>query len=150
MMAKQNGEMIAVLNDLIETCKDGENGFRSAAEAIKDVELKSVFESYAQQRAQFANELRTAVYRLGGNPEDSGSVSGAMHRGWLNLKSAITGGDDAAVIAECERGEDEAVKAYQEAMEKSLPREIDLIVQRQYSDVKRAHDRIRDLELATQ
>src|SRR5688572_380431 len=107
---------IAVLNELIEVCKDGENGFRVAAEGAKNSDLRSLFISYSAQRAAFAAELQREVERLGGKPEKSGSVAGAAHRGWIHLKEAVTGADEAAIISECERGEDAAKAAYEKAL----------------------------------
>ena len=86
-----NDKSISVLNDLIETCKNGQEGFRQASEAVKDSHLKMIFGQFSQQRAQFAGELQQEVMRLGGDPEKSGSVAATLHRGWINLKSAITG-----------------------------------------------------------
>jgi uncharacterized protein (TIGR02284 family) len=147
-MAIDNDELISILNDLVETCKDGQNGFRTAAEEIKNSELTTLFNSYSQQRAQFAAELQSEVRRLGGDPEDAGSTAAVLHRGWMNIKSAVTGEDQGAVIAECERGEDSAVSAYEEALENELPGNLRVIVERQFSQVKEAHDRIRSLEKA--
>src|SRR5687768_12338539 len=105
-MAMDKDDVIDTLNDLIETCKDGENGFRTCAEDIKRTELKGMFERAAQRCAEAARELQTEVQRLGGKPERAGSLAGSAHRRWVDIKSAITGKDDAAVLAECERGED--------------------------------------------
>lgn len=138
-------EVISTLNDLIETSKDGENGFRTCAEGVEDAKLKSVFEEAAGRCAQGAEELKSKVRELGGNPETSGSVSGSLHRGWVNIKSTITGMDDAAVLAECERGEDVAKKSYENALKKDLPADVRSMVQRQYEGVKQNHDRVRDL-----
>src|SRR5262245_27395414 len=102
-MAVNREELIACLNDLIETCRDGEKGFRSAAEHVKDENLQAFFRRCSYQRAQFASELQAEVRQLGGNATQGGSVSGAFHRGWMNIRSAITGGDD-SIIAECEWG----------------------------------------------
>ncbi len=140
-----NDNVISVLNNLIETCKDGENGFSTAAEGVQKSDLKALFNNYAQQRAQFASELQSEVRRLGGDPEKTGSVAATLHRGWINIKSTVTGMDETAVLAECERGEDSAVKNYQEAMRENLPAEAQTVVQRQYILIKEAHDRIRDL-----
>src|SRR5918999_4126680 len=104
-----NEEVISTLNNLIETCRDGQNGFQTAAEGVQKSELKTLFHTYSQQRARFAGELQDEVRRLGGDPEDSGSVAASLHRGWMGLKSVISGSDDAAILAECERGEDSAV-----------------------------------------
>jgi uncharacterized protein (TIGR02284 family) len=149
-MAEERDEVVSTLNNLIETCKDGEEGYRWAADKIEDSELKSLFNRYAQQRAQFASELRTEVQRLGGDPEDSGSAGGALHRGWINIKSAVTGGDREAIISECERGEDVAVESYQKAMDEGLPSNLQSVVQQQYSQVKEAHNSIRSLERASE
>src|SRR5438105_230550 len=94
MMAEKREEVITVLNDLIETCKDGEQGFRTAAEGVGkegDAELRTLFNAYAQQRARFAAELQNEVLHRGGDPSKSGHVSGSFQRGWMNLLAAISG-----------------------------------------------------------
>ena len=144
-----NDNVISTLNSLIETCKDGQEGYRQAAEGVKNSELKTLFHAYSTQRAQFAGELQNEVRRLGGDPEKSSSTAGALHRGWINIKSALTGEDEGAVISECGRGEDSAVRAYEDAMGAGLPNDVREIVTRQFAQVKEAHDRIRALERAT-
>lgn len=145
-MTDKNEAAIDSLNDLIETLKDGERGFRTAAEHVQDPELRTLFDMYAQQRARFAAELNNEVLRRGGDPAKSGHVSASFHRGWINLKSIVTGKDEAAIVAECERGEDSAVSNYQDALKKNLPSDLLSIVEGQYQDVKAAHDTIRDLK----
>jgi uncharacterized protein (TIGR02284 family) len=145
-----NDNVISVLNNLIATCKDGQNGFQTAAEGIKRSDIKSLFYQYSQQRAQFAGELQAEVLRLGGDPEQTGSVAATLHRGWINIKSAVTGEDENAVLAECERGEDSAVANYKDALaDANLPADARAVVERQYAQVQEAHDRIRNLERAT-
>jgi uncharacterized protein (TIGR02284 family) len=139
-------DTISTLNTLIETCGDGAKGFRTAAEGLKDSSVKQLFNTYAREREEFADDLRGEVRRLGGNPDEGGSVSGAMHRGWMNIKSVVTGQSDAAIIAEAERGEDVAVATYRKAIQAELPREVHSKVEQQYNNVKAAHDRVRDLE----
>ena len=141
-------EVISTLNTLIETCRDGEQGFREAAQNLKDPGVKSVFTEISHERAKFADELKSEVQRLGGNPEHGGSVSGAAHRGWMKVKGALTGYDDKQIIAEAERGEDVAVSTYRNALSEPLPTAIESVVSRQYEHVKQAHDRVRDLERA--
>lgn len=148
-MATDTDDVISTLNNLIETCKDGQNGFQAAADGVKNSELKTLFHTYSQQRAQFAGELQDEVRRLGGDPEKTGSVAASLHRGWINIKSAVTGEDESAVIAECERGEDSAVRNYEDALKENLPADVATIVQRQFTQVKEAHDRIRALERAS-
>jgi uncharacterized protein (TIGR02284 family) len=144
-----NNKVISTLNNLIETCKDGEQGFRTAAEGLRDLKTKTIFQEYARQRAQMAIELQAEVRRLGGDPEKAGSVSGSMHRGWINIKSAVTGKDDSSIIAEAERGEDVAKSAYEAAMKEPLPLQTQTLVQRQAGQVREAHDRVRAMERAT-
>jgi uncharacterized protein (TIGR02284 family) len=148
-MATDKDDVISTLNNLIETCKDGQNGFQAAADGVKNSELKTLFHTYSRQRAQFAGELQAEVRRLGGDPEQTGSVAATLHRGWINIKSAVTGEDEEAVISECERGEDSAVRNYQDAINGGLPADVSTIVERQYTQVKEAHDRIRALERAS-
>ena len=143
-MAQQK-EVISTVNGLIETLKDGEKGFKEAAEAVKDPQLKSLFREYSQQRSRFANELQSQAKSLGeSNPEETSSAAGAMHRAWINLKSAVTSGDDKAILSECERGEDSAVHEFEEAMQ-DLSSPIREIVSRQFSEIKIAHDRVKQL-----
>ncbi len=144
-----NDDIISALNNLIETCKDGQNGFQTAADGVKNAELKTLFSTYAQQRAKFAGDLQSEVRRLGGDPEKSGSVAATLHRGWINIKSTVTGEDESAVLAECERGEDSAVSNYQDALAANLPANVQDVVQRQFTQIKDAHDRIRSLEQAS-
>jgi uncharacterized protein (TIGR02284 family) len=139
-------DVISTLNTLIETCRDGEQGFRTAAENLEDPRVKSLFTDVARERAKFAEELKDQVERLGGRPEEGGSTAGAAHRGWMNVKAAVTGHDEKRIIAEAERGEDVAVATYRTALEQKLPPPVDSIVHRQYAHVKEAHDRVRALE----
>ena len=145
-MAMDRDDVVDTLNDLIETCKDGENGFRTCAEDIKRTDLKSIFEKAAQRCGEAARELQAQVQRLGGKPERSGSLAGSAHRRWVDIKSAVMGKDDAAVLAECERGEDVAKESYQRALKKDLPADVRSIVERQYQGVLEHHDMVRSLE----
>ncbi len=137
---------LKTLNDLIEVLKDGEQGFTTAATDVKVSDLSLVFTRYAVQRAEFAAELQARVLALGADVETSGSIAGSIHRGWINLKSALSSNDPHAVLAEAERGEDTAVAAYRKAIEHADldPSTRDLI-SRQYADVKAAHDHVKML-----
>ena len=138
-------DTIAVLNDLIETSKDGEKGFLECAEDLRDPQLKSTMNQRARECATAAAELQQLVRSLGGNPEDSTSMAADMHRRWVDLKAMITGKDDEAILNECERGEDVAVKSYRKALEQELPPQIRSVVERQYLGVQRNHDQVKAL-----
>lgn len=143
-----NDKIVGVLNDLIETCRDGQKGFQEAAEGVKDPSIKNLFQSYSRQREQFCTELQSQVRRLGGDPEKTGHVSAALHRGWMNLKAALTGNDEKAIIDEAERGEDAAMNAFRNALKENLPTDIRSIVERQFSLVKESHERVRTMKHA--
>jgi uncharacterized protein (TIGR02284 family) len=146
----QQKKTISTLNNLIETLKDGQEGFKQSASGVDDPQLKTIFDSFALQRSRFAGELQDEVVKLGEpDPEDSSSATGAMHRAWINIKSAVTNRDRHAILAEAERGEDAAVDAYKDALEESLPLPIHEIVTRQAAEVKTAHDKVRSLRDAT-
>ena len=150
-MSNPNKDVIDVLNNLIEYSKDGEKGFEASAEDVKNPELKAFFVKRAAGCATSAAELQSEVRRLGGDPETSTSISGDLHRGWLNLKSLVTGKDDEAVLNEVERGEDHALKAYKEAREKlvKLGRTATdtsyNLVETQLQGVQRNHDEVKAL-----
>ena len=136
----------SILNNLIETSKDGEKGFRTSADNAKDPELKELFRKRADDCARGASELQSLVARLGEKPEDSGSIAGAIHRGWVNIKTSVTADDDLAILEEVERGEDVAKASYRKALDSGdLSPDARSIVQKQYDGVLRNHDQVRAL-----
>jgi uncharacterized protein (TIGR02284 family) len=145
-MAVNREELIECLNDLIQTCRDGENGFQTAADHVKDEGLKGLFADCSVQRAQFASELESEVRQLGGTPAKTGSVSALFHRGWMNIKSVVSGGSDDSIIAECERGEDAAIENYQRVLKQNLPPNVLPVAKHQFTEIKRSHEQIRDLQ----
>ena len=142
-----NKDIISTLNDLIETCKDGEQGFKTCAEDAdqRSPQLRSMLAARQVECANAASELQQLVRTYGGDPAQRSSAAGAMHRAWVDIKSAITGRDDEAVLNECERGEDVAVKSYREALAKNLPADVRAVVERQYQGVLRNHDQVKML-----
>ncbi len=135
------------LQYLLGTLRDGEKGFSEAAEHANDPKLKSLFSERSAQRAQLAGEVEAKIAGLGDKPREGGSVGAALHRTWLNVRDAVTGRDDHAVVAEAERGEDTAVQNYQDVLDdKELPADLRAFVETQYTQVKASHDQIRDLK----
>src|SRR5213595_1333754 len=107
-MATSHEDIISALDELVATCRDGEEGLRAAAEAAQNAELRGLFLTYAQQRGDFRAELEEEIRRLGGTPSTRGSITGSLHRGWMSVRSAVGGGSDDSVVAEAKRGEDAA------------------------------------------
>ena len=145
MASNINKAAVSTLNDLIETCKDGANGFRAAAAAVTRADAKALFTSRVPIIERAAAELQAEVGRLGGDAETTGSVAATVHRGWINLKSAVTCKDEAAIITECERGEELAVKNYEDALKKDLPAESRMIVERQLRGTVQNLEQVRAL-----
>jgi len=143
-------EQDKIVDNLIETLKDGQESFKQVAEGVKDPQLKAVFDEYSRQRGRFAVELRSKAQSADErDSEMSGSAAGALHRGWINLKSALTRGDDHSILAECERGEDSAVEEFRKALNNGLSAPVQEIVSRQYVQIKEAHDRVKNLRDTT-
>jgi uncharacterized protein (TIGR02284 family) len=140
-------DLHSILNDLIQTCKDGQQGFLDAAHHVRDANMKSLFLELSQERSRFAGDLQLGVTRLRGFPETHGSATGALRRGWVDFKAKIIGQSDTAAIQSAEQGEDAAVEAYQKALEKELPGDIRDIVERQLQSILEAHRRLRAHEV---
>ncbi len=140
-----NDVAIDTLNDLIETCGDGEYGFSASAEHASSSSLKTLFSQRAQECSDAAAELRGHVTRLGGKPEEGGTSGGALHRGWVAVRGTLSGYSDQAMLDECERGEDASLGAYRKALKQNLPASIRAVVQRQMDGAQRNHDEIKTL-----
>ncbi|PYS37931.1 MAG: hypothetical protein DMG14_19455 [Acidobacteria bacterium] len=145
-----NNEVISTLDNLIETCRRGQDVFRNAAESIQNSEFRRLFNIFSQQRAQFMTELQSEVHRLGGGTmKGSGSVAQPNNMVPFNNAARPSGvRDEASVIGECQREEEAAVNDYQEALKADLPLDVQYVVKRQYMDIKDAYDRIRILQRA--
>ena len=138
---------IRTLNGLIATTIDSVDGYRSSAEAVDSPRYGELFTARASERSSVAEQLRAEVRRLGGNPEDDGTLLAGGHRAFLNLKAAVTTRDDAAVVAEVERGEDHIKAKYESALQdESLSPDCRSLVQMAYGSVKSGHDQMRDLK----
>ncbi|WP_295854315.1 PA2169 family four-helix-bundle protein [uncultured Xylophilus sp.] len=138
-------DTIDTLNDLIETSLDGAYGFRSLAEEAKSPALKQTFSRRADEIQGAVSELQREVAAHGGKPEDSGSVAGALHRGWVSVRSVLSTSTDQALLDEAERGEDSALAAYRKAAKQDLPAPVRALVERQLQGVQKNHDQIKAL-----
>ena len=140
----------ALLNELIETLKDGQKGYAEAMTDVEDADLKDTFKKFAVQRSGFINEIEDQMFKLDLHPDEETSVTSKVHRAFINLKGLVTGKDRAAILNECERGEDYAVKAYQTALKaEGLPSTLKGIIEKQYQGVQAAHDTIKGLRDAS-
>ena len=136
----------AVLNHLIETCKDAERGFRHVAEHAVDPAVKSLFLDIASQRARFAADLLPFAQRLGGANAHEGTTAGALHRTWIDLRAAIFRNDPIAIVHEAERGETFSRNVYESALDGLLPPTARELVENQYAELQKTAARLRQLE----
>lgn len=145
-MITNDDKSVLALNSLIRTGRDAEQGYLMAADGVAEPELVQLFADYALQRARFVAELQERVKALRADPENIGSVAGDMHEVWMGLRSAIEANEAHGILAECERGEDAAVKAYRTALgERDIDKQSRDMIQRQYEFVQAAHDRVKQL-----
>jgi uncharacterized protein (TIGR02284 family) len=142
-----NEREVDTLNDLIKTTIDSVDGYRSAAEDAENSEYRSIFFDRANERSAVADQLQAYVRELGGEPNTDGSIAAGAHRAFMGLKSAITGNDDKAVVAEVERGEDVIKHKFEEAMsDHDISPETRSVIDRCYKSVKEGHDQMSDLK----
>ena len=145
----EHSESISTLNTLIATTIDSVTGYEDSAKNIHDERLREVFRSRADERQQVVEQLRSEVRRLGGDPEEGGSFMGKAHQRFEDLKAAITGRDEKAIINEVERGEDYLKEKWQAALQSgNLHGETHDLVERCYQSVKQGHDQISQLKHA--
>jgi uncharacterized protein (TIGR02284 family) len=133
----------AAVHGLIEACEGGHDGYHAAAGGVVDGSLRTILETFSEERARFAADLRAAFRRAGGEVTDAGPHDTAA---WTNIQALATEGNPAAILPVCERGENYVLDRYAEALDQDLPWELEQIVERQYFQVLHARDRIRLLE----
>ena len=138
---------IRTLNGLIATTIDSVDGYQEAAKDSENSRFTPMFTSRAHERRQVASDLQAEVTRLGGNPEDDGTILAGAHRAFVNLKSAVTGKDDKAIVNEVERGEDHIKAKFEDAMkDDELSPETKSAIGAAWGSVKAGHDEMRDLK----
>jgi uncharacterized protein (TIGR02284 family) len=139
----------ATLNTLIGTLIDSVEGYQKAAADTRNPSFAEQFNARAQERQQAITKLQATVARMGGNPEDDGTTAGAIHRGWINLKEAVVGHDDQAIVNEVERGEDYLKAKFEAAIKNiDLPAEARVAVEEAWASVRAGHDQMSQLKHA--
>ena len=142
---RHNDRTVDSLNDLIETCRDGEYGFAACAEHCQSPSLKTLLLKREAECGDAAEELQNLVLRLDGRPESGGSTTGAIHRGWVAVRGTLSGYTDKSMLDECERGEDATLAAYRRAPKHIFAAHVRLVVERQQQGAQRNHAQIKAL-----
>jgi uncharacterized protein (TIGR02284 family) len=140
-------DQITTLNELIETTIDSVTGYEDSAQNVENERFREIFRQQASERQRVVEQLRNEVRRLGGDPEDSGTFLGKTHQRFLDLKAAITGRDEKAIINEVERGEDYLKEKFETALSSgSLSGESRSVVEQCFQSVKSGHDQMSQLK----
>jgi uncharacterized protein (TIGR02284 family) len=140
-----------VAKELVETLKDGERGFASAAEKLRDsdrAEWASTLARFSEQRAGFRREIVELGHAYDEDVDESGTAAAALHRGWIALKDALTGDDAGSVLGAAVTGEDHAVSEYEKALDRDLSPGFRDVVTRQHAAVVAARDEVKALQTA--
>jgi uncharacterized protein (TIGR02284 family) len=140
-----HNSVISVLQKLIETSHDGEQGFQTASQHAKSSELKSLFKAGAQQCAEGARELQNIVVGYGGDADVGRSAAGSAHNMWTSVKASFASFDDLGILEEIEKGEDVATERYRDALEQPLPNDVKEVIEQQYQGVIENHDKVKIL-----
>ena len=136
-----NDHDIDILNGLITTTIDSADGFERSAEHSDAGGFRTLFSDFAQERRRLVGRLQERVRQLGGTPADDGSLMADLHRRWEDLKKAVAGRDDRAVVEEVERGEDYIKEEYQAALaDRSLSPPTREVIEHCFASVFRGHD----------
>ncbi|RVU01783.1 PA2169 family four-helix-bundle protein [Mucilaginibacter limnophilus] len=136
---------VEVLNDLIQLNNDRVDGFTRASKELspEDNDLQNLFTMFAQDSRTNVQELTAAVAQLGDQPDHGNSITGTIHRAWLDVKATFSGHDRKSILEECERGEDAIKKAYQSALAEELPATVAVLLSTQQQKINEGHDRIK-------
>lgn len=140
-----NDETVSGVQKLIEINIDSSKGFTAAAEKVENRDIANYFRRCGQRREAFSGELQRIIGMNGEEPEDSGTLKGTMHRWWLELRGTVQSGDEHAMLAEAERGEDAIKERYEEVLKETAGSPLNAMLHRQYASIKQDHDTIRDM-----
>lgn len=142
-----HSEEITALNTLTATTIDSVNGYKDSAKNVDSERLRELFRKRADERQKVVEQLRGEVRRLGGNPEDDGSILGKTHQVFEDIKAAVTGRDEKAIINEVERGEDYIKGKYEAALKTDvLSGECRSVVEQAFKSVRSGHDQISQIK----
>jgi len=140
-------ELVGKLNTLLKRCYDSEKGYQQTAKKIANPALQQLLSTISDERRQYGHELKTEINRLGGEPDTGSSVKGDLHRTWINIKSAFSGGSEESILEECIRGEESMVNDYQAALKiDGIPIETQTLINAQLEGVHNDLNRMRNLE----
>ena len=145
-MEDSNRKLIDDLNHLVTISNDGKYGYQTAAEDADSAALRSMFSAYSAERGEFTEQLKAEIRKLGGDPDHGGGPLGAMHRAWIDVKTALSSKDNRAVLGACITGEKAAIHAYSSVLKKNeLPAETRALINEQRRNIEEALNKVESL-----
>lgn len=137
-------EMERVLRSVINTLQDSQKGFADIGEHLKNETLKVYFLAESLKRARFRGDLENALHQNGVHDiNETGTAAGTLHRVWGDLKARLSSGDH-GLLETAESGEDEAKKAYADALNQDLPLPIRELLAEQQAHILSSHDYVKE------
>jgi uncharacterized protein (TIGR02284 family) len=137
-------EMERVLRSVINTLQDSQKGFADIGEHLKNETLKVYFLAESLKRARFRGDLENALHQNGVHDvNETGTTAGTLHRVWGDLKARLSSGDH-GLLETAESGEDEAKKAYADALNQDLPLPIRELLAEQQAHILSSHDYVKE------
>lgn len=148
----KNEEIVDDLNELVKINNDRIQGYEKAIKDTEDAGLDDLFRHYVVQSQNFRSQLADHIVRIDGTAvadATSTDIGSKIHRAWIDIKTAVTGKDRDTVLSSVEFGENAAVEAYENAIEKDhLPAYIKEVLTAQLSELKAAHEKMKALHNA--
>lgn len=136
-------DLVRMLNGLLAICHDGAYGFADCAEHAESEELRTLLMRQADECRMAALEVRAQVKSLHGEPEEGGTASGALHRGWVSVRGTLTGFSDDFLLEECERAQDELLQAHRDALQLQCPADLAAVLRELQRHAQQSHDQVK-------
>jgi uncharacterized protein (TIGR02284 family) len=144
----EQSALITTLNGLLDALEDGHAGYQVAAQGLKDTKMKRDLGKIALERKGLGEAIREEILKRGAAPLTHGTVKGALHRGWIQMKE-LGRAAPATILEECGRGEAASIKLYRDALAKDLPPELRKVVALQLDLITAARERVMELRRST-
>lgn len=144
-----SSQVQSTINPLVTSNRDAVEGYQKAAELLTDEQYTQICHEFAEQRKRFIHELTSLMEQHGGVSTDTQSFADVVHDLWMEIRNTVNS-DDAAILAECDRGDEAAIELYQNALTEPLSNDVETLLRKQFAELKGAHERIHRLAAALQ
>ena len=144
-----NEKIVDVLNDLLQITNDRIKGFSKVEDKVWDKysSLKGDYDAMVAESQKMKTELHELIRNKGGEPDDSGTVLGSIHRGWIDVKNALVGDKAESTLENVVFGEKAAIEAYEKALSSGvLCAQCTPTVEKQLQNLRSSYAKFENLE----